>query len=143
MLRNMLAKVKFNQALANAAVTADVNSSGVDCESFGSMLFLLSVGAFTFTGTNKITIKLQYSDDNSTWADVPVAEMYSSADQKEGSLDGVTKILDDAADASKVYAFEYRGSKRYARIALVVGGTVSVGGSIVTMGGYSELMPAL
>jgi len=143
MLRNIGAKVKFLQTLANAAMTADVNSTGFDCKDFGAVGHMLSVGNFSFTGTNKVTIKMQYSDDNSTFVDVPAAEMYSSADQKEGTTDGVCKILDASGDENKVYFFEYRGSKRYSRLAFVVGGTVSVGASVATMGSHSEFMPAL
>lgn len=138
MLRNIAAKLKFLQVLANQSITADTNTTGVDCEAFGSMGFLVSVGAFAFDGSNKIDLKMQYSDDNVTFVDVPESEMYS--------VDGaapIAKSLKAAGDASKVHFLEYRGAKRYARLALDVTGTVSVGVSVATVGGHSELMPPL
>lgn len=141
MLRNMGARLKFIQQLFSASVSASVNSTGVDCESFGSMLFLLSVGTFAFTGSNKITVKMQYSDDNSTWADVPVAEMYP--DKNEGGVAGVLQILDATGEDAQAYFYEYRGSKRYARLALVVAGTVAAPIAVTSMGSYAELMPPL
>ena len=138
MLRNLSAKLKFIAVLIAQTVAASVNSTGVDCADFGSMLFLINVGSFSFTGTNKITVKLQVSDDNTNWSDAAAEDMYVI----EGAAPTYI-VLDATGEDSKVYALEYRGTHRYARVALVVGGTVSVPVAITSVGGYSELMPPL
>ena len=132
MWKNLKGKIYHAQVLAPVAVTADVNCAGVDVQDLNSLAFLVNVAAFTFTGVNKIAIKLQDSDDNSTFADV--TEVY------EGTAP-VVKTLEAVADGAASHLVEYRGGKRYARLVLDVSGTVSVIVGVVAISNKPELMP--
>lgn len=126
--KNQSLKQYHALVLAPQAVTADVNSSAVDCKDLMSLAFLVLVDAFTFTSVNKIGLKLQESDDGSVWADA--TELYEP-----------TKELVAAADASKTHLVEYRGGKRYARLVLDVSGTVNVEVAVAAISQQTELKP--
>lgn len=134
MWRNLKLKLYHKKVLNAQTVTASQNSDAVDTQDLLALAFLVQFGAFTFTGTNKIDIKLQHSDDNSTWVDVGAENIY------EG-VAPVVKSCVVAADGDKSHLIEYRSGKRYVRCALVVGGTVSVAAAVVAISNKPELMP--
>lgn len=86
---------------AGAKVGASVDMAGMK-----SCLFLISTGVFT-AGTESLTPKLQESDNNTTWTDVPAAYVQSDAP--------------NVLAASFSYRLGYIGGKRYVRPAVVVG----------------------
>jgi len=133
-----MGKLKNIIGLAAASVTASVESIGVDVADAGSLFFNVCVGDFTFTGVNKVSIKLQHSDDNITFVDCVDADIFEAED----GANGVYKLLDDVADKESLYSVHYLGNKRYARIALVVAGTVACPMSINAIQGHLETMPA-
>ncbi len=114
MLRNLAQKVQAVLVLAAQAVTADINTASVDLKEYRNFAFQVLVGAFAFTGVNKIALKIQESDDNVSFADAPAEAYYNGV-----------KELAAAADQSKLHLVEYRGNKRYIRLALDVSGTVN------------------
>jgi hypothetical protein len=125
MLRNLAQKIKNYMVLAPQTLTADVNSTSVDLEALRSFGFIVSVGAFTFTGTNKVALVIQDSDDNVAFT--------STTDLKE---------LVAAADANKTHLVEYKGNKRYVRLLLDVSGTVSVATSVIGHSSDLEIQPS-
>lgn len=128
MLRNLAQKIKSLMLLAAQSVTADINSASADLANFRNFAFLVSAGNFTFTGVNKIALKLQESDDNSTFTDCDLTA-YAG---------GAIKELAAVADANTVHVVEYKGHKKYVRLALDVSGTVAA--PIAVVGLSTELL---
>jgi len=136
MWKDIKFKTYHQQVLAPATVTADVNSASVDTKDLNSLGFVVSVGAFTFTNTNKIDLVLEHSDDNSNWTQVGQENLYAGTAP-------IAKSLSAAADASKTHLVEYRGGKRYVRLVLDVSGTVSVPAAVVAVSLDPEKLPPL
>lgn len=132
MWKNIKLKLFHKLVLAAQTLTASLNTLSVDTKDIGSLGFLVQVGAFAFDNTNYLQLKLQHSDDNSTFVDV--------TDVYEGTAP-VAKELKLAGDADKSHLVEYRGGKQYARLAIVEVGTVSVPVSVVAISLHPELMP--
>lgn len=92
---------------AVAAGTSSQNSSSVDMTGYDAVRFVALLG--TLTATQVTSLKLQHSDDNSSFSDV---------------TNGGTAAMADG-DSNKMLVAEYvRPSKRYVR-AVVVRGTAN------------------
>lgn len=137
MWKDIKFKTYHQMVVAPQTVTADVNSDSVDTQDLNSLGFVVAVGAFSFTGTNRIDLQLQHSDDNSVWTDVAQENIYAD------TVAPIVKSLVATADQSKTHLVEYRGGKRYVRLVLNVGGTVSVLASAVAISLDPEKMPPL
>lgn len=69
MFQNLLSLIKpIRVSNAVAAGTTTINATAVDLIDFAGVLFLAALGTITSTGVP--AMKLQHSDDNSTFADV-------------------------------------------------------------------------
>lgn len=119
MLRDIKGLFKALVALAPQTVTADIDTAVMDLKSFRNFGFLLNVGAMSFTGVNKIDLKLLHSDDGSTFVACTADDMYTN----EGS--NIAKSLDNSSEQNSMHLIEYRGNKRYVKMTLEVSGTVS------------------
>lgn len=135
MIKSLKDVLKFEQALKPQTITADTNCAGINLADVNALTFLVSVGTFTFTGTNKIALKIEHSDDDSTYVACTADEIF------EGEGASVALTLNDAGQAEKCHAIHYRGYKQYARVVLDVSGTVSVTASVDAVKGYNELNP--
>lgn len=136
-MKSLYGRLKQLVLLAPATWSADSTSSAVDMQSFGSAILNLIVGAFTFTGSNKITVSVEESDDGTTFTKV------ADADLQFVESAGVHKVLDGTEDQNLIHPFYYRGVKRYVHLALVEGGTVSVALGVYAVQGDSEMKPPL
>ena len=66
---NVSRGIKFTRVLdAVAAGTSDQNSSSVDMKSFDACTFVIGFGAITASAVT--SVKIQGSDDDSTWSDL-------------------------------------------------------------------------
>lgn len=75
-----------------AAGTTAVNSVSVDAIGDFSANFVIGLGAITATGTG--TIKLQRSDDGSTWADITGAsQAYTDADANKNITICISEVV--------------------------------------------------
>lgn len=110
--------------LPSVRLAADNNGAGVDIRDYdGEALVLLNSSATEGAGQTA-DFKLQESDDNSAWSDVPVAKLAGGA---------FTQVTNAAA------SFQKRGislgeRKRYLRVVTDVtgaGATVTVGAVLV------------
>jgi hypothetical protein len=99
------------QSLAPAARTATANGTGVDLSGYHTALVLVDAGSWT-DGTH--ALKLQESDDNSTFTDVGASDLIGSA-----------PTISSSGTASKIYKFGYKGIKRYVRVVTTVSGTTT------------------
>jgi len=133
MWNNVKQKVYHSMVLAPATFSATGATTGVDCKDINSLAFLLAVGSFAFDGSNYLTVNMQESDDNSTWANVTAVY--------EGTAPAVLVLNDQATQESKSHMVEYRGGKRYARLNIVETGTVSVALSVMAISNKPEFMP--
>lgn len=113
------------QSLALLARTATANGSGVDVSNVNEVIVSLDVkNGITLSGTNKITVTLQESDDNSTFADVAAAEI-------KGGTGVVGQLIVLDADAKAIPAlFGYLGTKKYIRGVATFAGTHGTGSPI-------------
>lgn len=117
MNRGIKGKLAAVTALFNAAVTADTTSAAFDTQGLNSAGFLVSMEAFTFTGSNKIALKMTECDTSGgSYTDVAVADY-------EG---GAIKELIVAADGGRCHAVGYLGTKRFIKLVLDITGTVDV-----------------
>lgn len=116
MKRDMHHNVKVVPALSSVSVTATGNGLTVDTKGFLSAELIVNTGIFAFTGTEKVSIKLQHgdADDLSDAVDVP-AEFLLGADI----------VLDNAADDVSTFRQGYIGHKRYIREVHTIVGTVA------------------
>lgn len=100
---NFAENYKIEQAItptAGAAGTSDINGATCDLQNADGMIAIVAMGAITATAVT--SIKLQESDDDSTWADL------------EGT--GVT-VADD--DDEQIFYLELdRPQSRYARVVV-------------------------
>lgn len=135
MLRGLVGNLKFVVSYIAQTFSATATSTAVDLQGYGSALFLLMTGAMTFSGTDKITVTLEESNDNVTFNVVSANDIYSP---ESGT---VAKVLDGTEDAQTIHKVGYRGYKRYVRLVLTEAGTVSVPLSVVAVLGHPELKP--
>ena len=120
------------QSLAPAVRTADANGTGVDLQGFEGAMAIFDIGAEgdTLSGSVKIDVKLEHSDDNSSFSAVT-----SSSDVTDGSVDsnGIWATFDDNAEAPAVVGIGYVGGKRYLRVVADFTGTHSNGSPVSAM----------
>lgn len=146
MLKDIL---KFTQVLAPVAVSASTNSTGVDVANFGSLTFVVEVGAESAgmdSASNKYDIIIQHSDvdtDGSYAACGADDFLVGAGEAGEVPASGIAKALDAIADTAGTYLVHYRGTKRYARIRLLETGTAAAPFSILAVGGHAHLNPSL
>jgi len=117
-------------------INADANGTAVDMKGFRSCLFVIAIGAAdagdTLSGTNKIGLELEDSDDNSTFANVTDAALV------DGNVEDMTgglfyEVVSDAT-ASKNILISYKGTRRYVRVVLNFAGTHATGTPINIVG---------
>lgn len=120
--RDISKNLKVTQVLDPDTVKTDANGTAVDMQGYDSVMFAAAVGASgdTLSGSVKIELELEESDDNSTFTDVADDDIL---DAVEGSNDGCFAVIDDAAEDDAVYKVGYRGTKRYVRPVVNVTGT--------------------
>ena len=119
--------------LAPIAYTATATSGILDTQGYESVAMAVSVGAFTFTGTNKITVTMEESNTTATGDFTTVAS---------AQLIGAYTVLDAAADAGTTQKVGYTGNKRYLRVVLTEAGTVSTVVSVQGIVSNARIQPA-
>jgi len=137
MLKSLMAKLGFGSMLAPVVVTATGNSSSVDVKDYGALCVLVHAGAMAFDGSNLLDLKLQHSDDDSTFTDCAADDVFEGEDM----ANGIVKKLDAAGDADKVHPLFYLGNKQYVRVRYEETGTVSVALGITAVKGHPKALP--
>ncbi|MFF7949422.1 hypothetical protein [Streptomyces griseorubiginosus] len=136
MKRTVYNHVRAKVSLAISTRTAAANGTAVDRqlsgasgtnEWYGSAMLLVHTGTIT-DGTHAIT--LEVSDDNSSWAAAPAADL-------QGSLPSIGAVDDD-----KLYEIGYTGTKRYLRAVTTPSGTTTGGvyGATILLG-FPNVLP--
>lgn len=135
MHQSIHAELGFAASLTPAVRTATAAGSGVDTQGFNAAeaVFHLGAGGITFDGTNKLGLKLEHSDDNSTF----VACADTDVTGFTGLASGVFKEFTSVQAAAQTVKIGYVGGKRYVRPSAVFSGTHGTGtacSAIVVLG---------
>lgn len=121
MKKDMRSETTLAVGLAAAALSSDTTGAIVDLQGYSAATLSLSVGVggIAFSGTNKVEYVLDHSDDGSTFIAVTDDDVLG----KTSISSGIIKSLEAAHAAAAVYAFGYRGGKRYVRLTADFSGT--------------------
>lgn len=124
-------KLKCVTLHAKAATTATATIQGTEVADFLGAMWVIDIGAWTANG---LTVTLQDSNDNSTWADVAASNLYG--DMTANDLAIVTGI------ASTVYHVGYKGSKKYIGAKITDAGSGDAVVGVYAIVGFSKDIPA-
>ena len=107
-LANNLQVVKTSEITLSGTTAA--TSQKFDLSGFNAAAIVIATGTVTDAGTSAgFTVKLQESDNNSTWNDVAVSDVAG---------DNVSaKVTSDSDDDKLVTSISYIGNKRYVRVS--------------------------
>jgi hypothetical protein len=115
---------------------------GFDTQDDMGLMAVVNMGlsADTLSGTNKIELSWQESDDNATFTAVADADMTGPV---TGTATGTFAVVDDPAEDETCYKSGYKGNKRYARVNINFSGTHTNGTPMsVTYHGLPMKLPA-
>ncbi|MBC8873393.1 MAG: hypothetical protein H8E44_28485 [Planctomycetes bacterium] len=133
MFKDVYNNVTIVQVHANAAATADANSTAIDTWDYpgGVVTFIAVLGATgdTLDANNYIELKVEDSPDNSTFTDVVDAELSNSVTSTTAET-GCYALVNAGTEDSLTYATQYIGDKRYVRTNIDVVGTHTNGTAI-------------
>jgi len=114
--RNILVAQHFNPAVSTVTRT----STTIDLQGFNSTNVIFSIGQSgdTLSASVYWTLKLQHSDDDSSYSDVTATDLLNTA---------ATIVIDSSTKDRTAYGFGYIGVKRYLKGVATPTGTHSVG----------------
>lgn len=115
-MRDIYNNITVEQAQKPATATNNVTSAAIDLQGYDSLAVLFDIGQSGDTLSTSVywTLKLQESDDNSSYTDVSASDLHNSA---------ATIVVDDPAEDETVLKFGYKGGKRYVKGLAVKSGT--------------------
>ncbi len=137
-MQDLYHNIAVAQALHPVNSTATKTSSAIDLQGFYSSIIVFAIGQSgdTLSGSVYWTLKLQHSDDDSTYADVPLTGLLNATQ---------TVVVDSAAKDRTAYGFGYLGGKRYVKAVATPTGTHSVGTPIgvIALKGSPSVAPVI
>lgn len=138
---------KYPQLTLTAAVrTADASGAAVDRTLYDAQeithILLMGAGGITFSGTDKIEVVMEESDNDSDYS--AVAQKDCIVDNGVTVTSGIVKSFIAAHATATAYSFGYRGNKRYSRLRLDFSGTHGAGTATaaVAIHGETKFAPA-
>jgi hypothetical protein len=139
-LENLIGKTK---CLTPQVVTDDQDGASIDLLEYRQATFyaMIGVSGDTLSGSVKIELELEDSDDDSSFSDCADADLSNAV---AGTNDGCWGLIDDPAEDDAVFSVTYKGSARYVRPVVNVTGTHSNGTPIAIIGfavGANNLPP--
>lgn len=130
MKRSIGSKLGLFQAIVpQGPASADINGANFDKTAqpgFEALTMEVSLGVSldTLSGSVRIDLEMEESDDGSVFTNVANADIVvPDATQKGTEGDGVWQVVDDAAEDDKVYKADYIGHKQFARVVVNFVGT--------------------
>lgn len=118
-MRDLYHNVLATQVLSPVVSTAAKTSSTIDMQGFSSVsvVFALGLSGDTLSGSLYWTLKLQHSDDDSTYSDTAATDINAGA---------ATIVVNATTLDRTAYSFGYIGGKRYVKgVATPTGSIVS------------------
>jgi hypothetical protein len=162
MMRNLSSIIKPKRLIAETTATSSPSAVTIDRGSINSriwdsLMLAMHVGAggITFSGTNYLALKLEDSDDNSTYAAVTSASaVVFGAENPAGTnfaqapdSSGFVRFINAAHASADTDPFrvDYVGGKRYLKSTIVFGGTHGTGTLVGLWAvlGHPNIMPAI
>jgi hypothetical protein len=119
-MRDLFHNALVTQHLSPINSTATRTSTAIDLQGYNSASVVVSMGQAgdTLSGSIFWTLKLQHSDDDTTYTDTVAADLNSNS---------ITVVVNSASLDRTAYSFGYTGSKRYLKAVATPTGTHSVG----------------
>ncbi len=137
-MRDLYNNINVLQALNPQTSTTTKTSSTIDLQGYNAALVLFAIGASgdTLSGSVFWTLKLQHSDDDSSYADVTTADLL-------GGVSAAPIVVDAPGEAQLTYKFGYVGAKRYLKGVATPTGTHTNGTpiGILALRGNANLSP--
>jgi hypothetical protein len=137
-MQDLYHNVLVQQALNPINSTVTRTSSAIDLQGFysASVIFAIGTSGDTLSGSVFWTLKIQHSDDDSTYADVPLAGLFNSA---------ATVVVDSSTKDKSAYSFGYVAGKRYLKAVATPTGTHTIGTPIamIALKGHPSLAPVI
>lgn len=126
-MRDMASNIAVRNVVTPIIATTTPTVLSVDRQGFDSVTFAVHLGAggITFTGTNKLEIILEHSDDNSAWS--AVTNPKDVVGRTSTITSGIVASYTAAKAAASVDEYGYIGGKRYVRVTPTYGGTHATG----------------
>jgi len=125
MLTEQARDYKVVSGISARIMTAGVSGDTVDAIGFNSVMAVVNIGTSgtTLDNSNFLGVRLQESDDNSTWESVTDVTLLGGI---EPATSTSVVVLNDSTDDEQSYKLAYTGNKRYLRCTTVHGGTISI-----------------
>lgn len=143
-MRDMASNIAVRNVVTPIIATTTPTVISVDRQGFDSVTFAVHLGAggITFTGTNKIEVILEHSDDNSAWS--AVTNPKDVVGRTSTITSGIVASYIAAKAAASVDEYGYIGGKRYVRMTPTYGGTHSTGTAtaVIAILGHPANAPA-
>ena len=137
-MRDIYHNIAIVQPLNTVVATTTKTSTTIDIQSFESLMVLFSLGIAgdTLSGSIYWTLKLQHSDDDSTYADVPAASLLNGAN---------SIVIDSLTKDETAVLFGYSGGKRYVKAVATPTGTHANGTpmSVIALKGTANRKPVI
>lgn len=105
-MRDIYHNVLVSQHLSPVVASTTQTSTSIDLKGYNGASVVFNVGQSgdTLSGSVYWTLKLQHSDDDSSYSDLVVADLNSP---------NLTVVIDSANKDETAYSFGYQGGKRY------------------------------
>lgn len=137
-MQDLYHNVLVQQVLNPVNSTTTKTSSTIDLQGFdsASVVFAIGTAGDTLSGSLYWTLKIQHSDDDSSYSDVTTSGLFNSA---------ATVLVDSSAKDKTAYSFGYIGGKRYVKAVATPTGSHSVGTPIgmLALKGNPSLAPVI
>lgn len=143
-MRDMASNTAVRNVVTPIIATTTPTVISVDRQGFDSVTFAVHLGAggITFTGTNRLDLIMEHSDNNSSWSAVTAAKDHVGRTATVTS--GIVASYIAAKAAASVDKYGYVGGKRYVRLTPTYGGTHATGTAtaVIAILGHPANAPA-
>lgn len=137
-MRDIYHNIAASQPLNPVVSTSTKTSSAIDLKGYNSLevLFCVGLSGDTLSGSVYWTLKLQESDDDSTYTDVAAADLLNGS---------ATSVINSSSLDETVVPFGYKGGKRYIKAVATPTGTHTNGTPIgvVALRGNPSIVPVI
>jgi len=137
-MRDLYHNVLATQHLNPVVSTTTKTSTTIDLQGYNAASVVFSIGQAgdTLSGSVYWTLKLQHSDDDTTYVDLATGDLNSPS---------LTSVLNATTLDKTAYSFCYQGAKRYLKAIATPTGTHAVGTPIgvISLRGTAAYAPVV